>query len=392
MTLKPLPTTADKDASCNTNTSENHRKINSRIIASIRVRICPYCRQISTLLLVLVLVVAMTLTPLRFYLSTAPRFSLPQDDTPKSKEITTSSATVMAAAKDEHLDRVGEIHLPPDSKIRVLETSGCSGSTFTISVIRMFLERHGYQVAWGDGELYNPEVYKPHKNRMFAMAQELAPPRSSNMDIIINATVMLHQDEVQKGRISIYKMEKHFIQPLIKRAKGDLLYGIMKRWNILDKVVCKVRDCFGVEGIGYPVFAVNGTKTDLCFKRRTTHEKTKVYILDTRKMIKKIHNLELDINSSTAGFPVRVTYEDLTEFQNTDDENVWKVALDAWTRLMKVYVDSWTSEDDNILHHMMFSMRNTRNISYHEDVIQNYEEVFEALRKAGMGKYIRSRS
>jgi hypothetical protein len=35
MTLKPLPTTADKDASCNTDTSKNHRKINSSIIDPI---------------------------------------------------------------------------------------------------------------------------------------------------------------------------------------------------------------------------------------------------------------------------------------------------------------------------------------------------------------------
>jgi hypothetical protein len=45
MTLKPLPTTADKDASCNTDTSENHRKINSSIITFIGVRIGPYFGQ-----------------------------------------------------------------------------------------------------------------------------------------------------------------------------------------------------------------------------------------------------------------------------------------------------------------------------------------------------------
>lgn len=179
----------------------------------------------------------------------------------------------------------------------------------------------------------------------------------------------------------------------MQRAGGDLLFGTMYRENVLDKAVCAVRDCFQ-DTFGYPVFAVNVTKTNLCFKRRQSDAKIKVFINDTGKMVKYIRSREENSQNhfKAFDFPFKVKYEDLTGFGYTDEESVWEASWDTWSRMLSTYVDNWTSEDAKILNDMMRPMRNTRNISYHEDVIQNYDEVFEALRQAGMGGYIRSRS
>ena len=170
----------------------------------------------------------------------------------------------------------------------------------------------------------------------------------------------------------------------------------MYRKNILDRVVCSVKDCFsGGVAVGYPVFAVNGSKANLCFNRRKTGAKTKAYNFSIESMVERIRHLEEQIQGKLKAFdfPFQVTYEDLTDFEYTDEDSVWSTSFNAWTRMLSTYVaNNWTSEDAKLLKDMMHPMRNTRNISHHEDVIQNYQEVFEALRKAGMGGYIRSRS
>merc|ERR1712086_970810 len=169
----------------------------------------------------------------------------------------------------------------------------------------------------------------------------------------------------------------------------------MYRKNLLDRVVCSIRDCFpGCSACGYPVFAVNGSKANLCFKRRETGAKIKAHIGSIESMIKHIRHGEKQLQGKLKAFdfPFQVTYEDLTGLEYTDEDSVWDTSLNAWTRMFSTYVaNNWTSEDAKLLNDMMRPMRNTRNISHHEDLIQNNEEVFEALRKAGMGGYIRSR-
>jgi len=233
---------------------------------------------------------------------------------------------------------------------------------------------------------------------MFKLAKELAPKESSTIDMIVNATLMLKQEAFQNGQTVVYKWgDGGILKPLMHRTRGNLLFGYMYRKNLLDRVVCTVKDCFpGGAAFGYPVFAINGSKTDLCFNRRKTgRAKTKAYIFSIESMIESIRNLEKQTQKKLKAFdfPFQVTYEDLTEFEYMDEDSVWSTSLNAWTRMLSTYVaNNWTSEDAKLLKDMMHPMRNTRNMSHHEDVIQNYEEVFEALRKAGMGGYIRSRS
>lgn len=282
--------------------------------------------------------------------------------------------------------------LPPDEKLRVLVTKGCSGSSFVLGAIRDFLQSRGYDV-----EKKYPEIYKPQNNSMFELAKELAPKESRTIDIIVNATLMLKQEAFQNGQTVVYKWgDGGILKPLMQRTRGDLLFGYMYRKNILDKVVCSVKDCFSGSAFGYPVFAVNGSKANLCFNRRESGAaKTKAYIDSIESMVERIRHLEKVLQGKLKAFdfPFQVTYEDLTDFEYTDEDSVWSTSLNAWTRMLSTYVaNNWTSEDTKLLKDMMHPMRNTRNMSHHEDVIQNYQEVFEALRKAGMGGYIRSRS
>jgi len=55
---------------------------------------------------------------------------------------------------------------------------------------------------------------------------------------------------------------------------GRPLMVHVERENALDKIVCKIRDCF----LSYPSKFENGTNTHLCFKRRNASELTKAVI------------------------------------------------------------------------------------------------------------------
>ena len=84
-------------------------------------------------------------------------------------------------------------------------------------------------------------------------------------------------------------------------------------------------------------------------------------------------------------------YEELVAFEYTDSDEVFETSAKAWHALAGRFVadgdvDYGTIEDE------LGGMRNTRNQSYHEDVVENYEPFFRAVREAGFGRYIRTRS
>ena len=249
---------------------------------------------------------------------------------------------------------------------------------------------------------------------MYDRAKELlADKNATETEIIVNATLLLNQEAFRKGQITLYKWKHNKYKALANGVVGDnaedttrdLLSAIMYRQNHLDRVICGVRDCFGVMKAvgGYPVFAVNGSKaTDVCFDRRNRKDRIRAYI-DPEKIVRAIRERErlLETNKKKLpGLPL-VTYEDLTAFEYTGDESVWKASLNVWSTLVGAYIvdgnnNGTTSSVDadtaGVIEDVMSPMRNSRKINYHEDVIQNYDEIFEVMRTAGKGGYIRSSS
>eukprot|EP00957_Ditylum_brightwellii_P049076 3723665-Ditylum_brightwellii.AAC.1 len=81
------------------------------------------------------------------------------------------------------------------------------------------------------------------------------------------------------------------------------------------------------------------------------------------------------------------SYEELTAFQHTDNEAVFQKSMEAWNLLANQFVDG--AFDYNFIVEEFRRQRNTRELKYHKDAIQNYKPFFQELRKAGLGKYIR---
>lgn len=284
--------------------------------------------------------------------------------------------------------------LPPDGKYRLLVMSSCSGSTFVTATVKKILSAHGYDVVeWKFP--WVQELGRPQGNPYFKRVKELAPPGTSELEIIGNATVMYHQQQFDRGKTLLFKWGEYIFDHFADGVgRENVLFGGVVRENVLDLLICHIRDCFGTgtpQPLGYPVFAANGSKADLCFGRRNAGEggRTKAYIHPQASggLVEYLHGRARHVKTFKAQFGP-ITSESLLAFEYTDDRRTFAASMAAWCLLAGRFVGS--SLDCGIVEDMFRPHISSRSISYHEDVIDNFEEVFETLRGAGLGGYIRS--
>ena len=244
---------------------------------------------------------------------------------------------------------------------------------------------------------YNVEIDKPHKNCKFQEAKALFPPNASDEAISVNATIMLDELSYQNGLTSFYKWGASIEDVFSQLGPETLLFGVMMRENPVDMRICAVNDCFKKgRAVGTPVFynktANSWDKSNGCFSRRfDTHDKQakKVYFYED-KFDEMIHTLE-EFEIEKQRHDIITMYEDLTAFEYTNNEEVFKSSMNAWHLLANRFVAD-SDVDYDIIEEELGQMRNTRVISYHKDIVANYEPFFHAIQNAGFGKYIRTRS
>jgi hypothetical protein len=138
-------------------------------------------------------------------------------------------------------------------------------------------------------------------------------------------------------------------------AKDNVTIGLIElgfkfahtfRSNILDKMVCSIRDCFvGGEKIGHPVW-VNGTASHTCFARhRLPSEKVKAYIDDIPALIREMRKREKEIEnhikaySSVVYLGKSLSTEELFAYEYTSYQDVFVHSQNAWSQLISSDID-----------------------------------------------------
>lgn len=176
----------------------------------------------------------------------------------------------------------------------------------------------------------------------------------------------------------------------------NFLYTSVLRKNKLDQFLCRVRDCFEPT-YGYPVLAINGTKTNLCFKRRQSPSlevKAHVHVDKLQEYLhfrqKSDYKHREENNGNTVQISDAQYYEDLFAFTTSSDPDVFQASVKSWHkllwRLLKV--------DHNILINVLLPLKNTRKPpSAHVRLIHNFYEVKHALEKSepALDHYLRDR-
>jgi hypothetical protein len=189
--------------------------------------------------------------------------------------------------------------------------------------------------------------------------------------------------------------------------KLNMFAVIASRDNMLDQIVCQVKDCF-VASYGSPVDE-HGQETNLCFKRRgapknpTSKEKLTeagktraktVYKakLGAHELVRHIEN-ELQViettrkNLESAGISSKiVSAEDLLDFQ-TPVPRAFEKAVAAWSVLLQ---SLGVTPDENIVASFLQQYQNTYpEPPDHADVIYNFDEVRDKLNDTEYAHFIR---
>ena len=314
---------------------------------------------------------------------------------------------------DEHKSDNNNNHKQNGNPLSII-TLGCSGSSALIKFSREVLTAHGITMATGD-----EEIFYRHKNRYWDTAvnklidegyathddiAEKAVPQDLHATeaypyfdkVIVEAvdqTILSHGNKTLLFKSKPPKVLQQRNCTVAKALnKLGVKFAYFYRHNILDFAVCMARDCFNSRRqYGYPVFATNGTRTDLCFKRRRSDIKVKAH-MNVNNLVEYIHDEESSRrqsikvlrNFTEAG--EAFVNEELYAYEYTSDEDTFVKSLQLWTKLLSFATDI----DETILTRLMKQYQNKLQLRPHSDVIANINEVTSVLKDAGLDHYIRS--
>jgi hypothetical protein len=223
-------------------------------------------------------------------------------------------------------------------------SQGCSGSSATYQFVNDIFVARGMNNLF---PLNKSEILKPPKNPFWTAAlEDLFLPLDTEIDgqeysqVIITAMSKLKSSaQNQKCDAITFKADPGLL------AKNNVTTGLIElgfkfghtfRSNVLDKIVCSIRDCFvGGEKFGHPVWA-NGTASHICFARRTLpSEKIKAYIDDIPALIREMRKQETKIETEIKAYSFVVypgksfSTEELFAYEYTSDQDVFVQSQNA---------------------------------------------------------------
>jgi hypothetical protein len=155
----------------------------------------------------------------------------------------------------------------------ILFSEGCSMSSQTGVTLKALMQAHNVDFepghVWDSNERWNSTHFK--------YGWEL---ERNNQPI----AKILKDHPTLVGKLG-WKFLNPEIQKLLLEMKARIV--LIQRRNSLNVLLCMIHDCFGKFSSANTEF-LNGSKSKLCFKRRSSPERTYVRIWDTPMFFKKL--------------------------------------------------------------------------------------------------------
>ena len=171
----------------------------------------------------------------------------------------------------------------------------------------------------------------------------------------------------------------------------------MIRSNVLDRLICKVRDCFDRQR-GTAVNGTSGNPTTECFhRRRLANPLATKALLHPHRLIAELQRLH-DLNSKQIqhirdlGFSdvVPVTYEFLTAFEyDSGDGRLVNQSVREWATVLDAFGFALSQSDISDRLHAS-GWIGSRPLESHHDLIFNYDAVASVLSKNSHQHFIRN--
>jgi len=274
-------------------------------------------------------------------------------------------------------------HKPPKGRVYGVFIAGCAMSSSMNFFLKTLLKSYGVEImetCYSDEVALggNWEIMKPGINRFYVQANE---SMSRSLELML-------KEVEETGRSAIIKLEKMDLEvktTLRDVIKPKVVYAY--RGNVLDKMICEIRDCFLKDqpGLGYPVNAKTGERDDQCFNRRLPGgPKTKAYV-NPNKFIKhlgkklrgsmnKYRDLENFYGDDHYSLP-KVSTEDLWAFEFSDEKEGYGRSMVAWGQILLAW--GFIPDEQRIANVMNAYGFNKRKQKPHSDTIYNLDELIE---------------
>jgi len=274
----------------------------------------------------------------------------------------------------------------------VFTEGGCSGTTAIGGYIRRIIRGHGFDYL-KEGALFeflhtnkNPKQNK-WKNKFYHEILKEENISSSAEDenyeeVMVESIKRAQARATESGVFFFFKADEGRIGRY-RGLKDELdsigaSYSGVYRHNVLDRCICEIRDCFNAaKDFGFPVFAANGTRTDLCFQRRHHPEiKIQARITDGHGCIaageKFVQEVQRHSLNST------VTTENVFEFENSFDEDAFERSIEQWMVFLRPLLKQHLSR--HVIAQVLEEHRGSRLASStQESKVYNYDELKNEL-------------
>ena len=279
---------------------------------------------------------------------------------------------------------------------------GCSGSSAFVQMTRELIDAHGYHALGGKSEITKPQknkYYESAKQKLLLAGNKEGHKLSKNRIVqeAMNQTIL---NAESRNQTVVFKVNPHNMGLILDEQHGLRLMNVkfvqFYRSNYLDHALCEVRDCM-VRGkpLGYPVFATNGTRTDLCFFRRkkiNKHIKVQAYFTNPTVLVDYLKHWAERLEKEQSTIPYsklstgeRFSAEDLYGFEYTHDAQVFERSKVEWMRLLSYTIDE---PNEDVVVNFLKKYQGSLTLHPSKDLIYNYDEVVNALKDGGIDYYL----
>lgn len=251
-------------------------------------------------------------------------FASDVDSTLLAFEDLTASGSEQRALDEEFQSIAAKIDKQGINRPLIVVSDGCSGSSVVVDVAKRLLENSSIRVMHSRNELYT--------KRKNPMADELGIGRSF---------VALARSATENGEMLVFKVPASWMIGHPMATKWLLRLGpnvvVNLRQNVLDHLVCKVRDCFDRK-TGRSV-TEDGKESSLCFNRRKRDDVNVMakmrpdrLLLEMRRKLKEYQSIPTTLKRYGFG-EVKVFYSEQLLAYEMDGTEL-QASVDQWKRFM----------------------------------------------------------
>ena len=272
----------------------------------------------------------------------------------------------------------------------VFTEGGCSGTTAIGGYIRKIIRGHGFDYLRKgvSFEFLHTKKKLNHNAWQNKFYQEILKEKQISAEDANYEEVMV--ESIKRAQAKATESGVFFFFKAgvggFRRSRGlkdglDSLgasYSGMYRQNVLDRCICEIKDCFyAAKDFGFPVFAANGTRTDLCFQRRHHPEiKIQASITDGHGCIAAGEKLVQEVQRYSSNSSV-IT-EHLFEFESSSDEDAFARSIEQWMAFLRPLLKQHLSR--RVIEQVLEEYRGSRlALISQESKVYNYNELKNEL-------------